>query len=166
MKKLTLNYLFTFLLFTLVISSCKKDDNSPSSSGSFTIDGTSYNTPYGYIQNSQNSFHINFADASAFGEDYSNLGGIQIICTGSTLESKTYTFDSNHTSGLVDAYFEFGGGDTEYSDPTGGSVTISKNGDIYDITYSINLSYVNNTSIPSGNTITGNFKGILTTATE
>jgi hypothetical protein len=155
MKKLAFSLLAAVLLF----GACKKDDDK-ASSGSFTIDGKSYQAPKGLLLD----YGADGQDLSFSNADYSTFNDFTGKVNAVDIELKTFTADQTYTylSSASDDYdnkknFSYASvisdlayikglpdpssttGDYYY-DLKGGSVTIKKNGDRYTVSYTLEFA--------------------------
>lgn len=160
----------------IAFASCKKSDDSPTSAGvgSFSLDGVTYAPSYGYLQqyqnsNSKNEYVVTFSDASSVQGLIDETRQIEmtlvIIPQSGTLDNGTYTGDATHQKNLIEAFVRLGNGVNEVqwtiTNTYTGSITINKTNDIYDISYTF-LAQKDGTSTGE-KTITGSYKGIMTT---
>lgn len=166
MKHLVIKLTLYLFATASIISSCKKEstsDNTPTGTGSFSVNGKSYNTPYGFIDKSNGFFDLQFTDVANISPNYKSLAGFQILSSDESLVSKTYPFVFYPNTGLVEGYFDINGiGGIRFGNPNSGSMTISKDGNTYNITYTITVRDSSETTI-ADKVITGSYKGSLTT---
>jgi len=168
------------VLVLCIFASCGKgdDDESTMPDNYFIVNGKTYELKMGYLQNygTDPEFYEGYnLDLTLVSDGFTvDLANFDFTGTGDALyfemfsssadmlPAGDYTFDSSELPPV--GAFDYGecllnfnastGESTSSSEITGGKVSVSKNGSIYEITI--------NCTTASGKTITGYFKGALT----
>ena len=178
MKKTLIQAFAVVLISSLLIASCKKDDTTPANSFKYnskeSVIGTAFAGQLGKISTSaygyylyflENTMTVYYADNSI--DSVSGIGDvlqIALVSSDSTgIKPGDYNFSSSQTtfspftfgyeSALMINY-----DDNSNSQPTmlylsGGKITVVKNGDIYELTFSFTTT--------ANTTITGFYKGSI-----
>ena len=173
--KRTFRALAVLTLLVASFSSCKKDSNS--AAGSFTYDSKAYNTNAGQYITTSGSNYSNLVLSSTSITTSANFNGtisyVDFMFDNSAITEGTYTykqdtdegydakknfFDGQAAINLVVANGSITGG-TLLGDVSEGTVTITKSGSSYSITYSLTFA--------DGKTsITGKYNGSIETVTN
>jgi len=159
----TIKFLTLCVIATAMMAvSCKKasdpENTTPTANGSIILDGKTYTVSYGFLVHSGSEFIFTFSDAKDVISGNVEATFAIIPPTG-TLDNGTYTYNPNHTSNLIEAFLRLkeGQNEAEWLCYQTGSITISKTGDVYDISFTYIGKY---NSVQK--TITGSFKGAVT----
>jgi hypothetical protein len=161
--------LYFIFMVVAVLSSCKKDNSGPSNN--ITYNGKAYDISKGYLENKGlwntglYEFDLTLASENITMTENSNASGVgnatsfQMLSSSATeLSAGSYTFSTagttaNTFAGYVGLDFDIANVSGTLLNLVGGTVTIKKDGDNYDITF--------NGVIATGKTITGAYKGTL-----
>jgi hypothetical protein len=162
---------FLFILLTLGFTSCKNDD--PERASAVTFNGSTltlekayfneFNNGQGYIQFQNGAY----TDANGYSTATSHVIEIsyQTSNTEGVIQPGTYTFNNQagsntfydaaiYTDIVVNPNNNFNWSDFNgFTNDNGGTVTVSKEGNIYTFDFTINFG--------EGNTATGFYKGII-----
>jgi hypothetical protein len=149
------NLAFSLLAAVLLISACEKDDNKTTAAGSFTFNNeAAISIPYGFIQDyGVDGNDISFSDIN-IATDTAYAGKVSYLQFSlATLTPGTYTYLSNDSTGYdATKNFSFaillykadmaegsidGDTGTNPGNPTGGTITLKKDGETYTFTYTI-----------------------------
>lgn len=147
MKKLALS----LLAAVLFMSACKKDDDAPASS--FTFSGNTVATPFGYkVDNGQNGREMIFSNAS-FSDTTAKFFNAFIVDIDTLIDGASYSFLDKEAAAF-DKTKNFYGSSVAYKveikdretvdttgiwleNPTKGTVTVKKSGESFTIGYSV-----------------------------
>lgn len=172
MKKL----LFSAAVAALFFTACKKDDDN-SNKGSFTVNGKTYVTNYGY-ESIDASEGNGWGDIAFFSDNLTTLnsdtytGTVHYVDLGidTLIDGATYTYLSSGNASydktknfyyaeveanmkLVNGSWVSSADEVELYSPNSGTVTVKKSGSNYTVSY--NLKYDDNV------TVTGSYSGTL-----
>ena len=147
------------LALSVVIFSCSKDDDKPSSS--FTVDGKTYalatgvDLQYGEVTAGVYGHLIDFSSkASTTSMDYIYVD--LYAASANSLPDGTYTFNASSEEALVIASGEVAIGESAtagtYYDITAGTIVVSNSG----------KKFVFDLTVDGGKNVTGTFNGALT----
>lgn len=163
MKRLNF-YFVVFALIAIVFNSCKKDDDSsPSSSGSFTVKGKTWNAPNGFYETSSQGSYIMFTDApNPDSEEYKAM--ITLFLNTTSIVEGTYTYTTTGSMRITGCIAEAYDGSPVTQGPaelTSGNMVVKKVGNTYEISYTLNMDGSRDMETLKNGTIVGTFKGEL-----
>lgn len=151
MKKLV----FSLFAATLFLAACSKDEENPDQSpvNSFTYNGETVNTPYGYLFDwATDGRQIAFSDKDLTLEGFAGTASAVGIDLDTVISGQTYTYKNSDSTGYdrtknfeeAVVYFKQPYANGEFSDNAvyldslvGGTVTVKKTQEVYSVVYEL-----------------------------